>query len=494
MIFLRLDYGLAYSIDTSFTKDAILNTSEEQEKKTEENKASEIVIVDDERDLAESLAFYLNAKGYVTRVASNGKLGYEEIKKKTPDAVISDIRMPEMDGIQLLKKVKEDLPDLPFILITGFAEILETQSAFDLGADGFLAKPFDMPEMMRILKDALEGESLGDTGSLDATYHGVDIQDFLMGSKINYPVYARLSDRKFIRIAHKGEDLSQSRVAEYRKKGVDRLYMLASDYKKYLDTLQKMSAVVQTNRVNVGKESRVEVIKTANNVIMEHIFSKELDEEVFNEAQDMFEKTVTVASEVDGLYEITKALSKKSDKLYAHSVCVSLFTMMILKKLGWLSKQLRDNAGLGAMFHDIGKRQMPDWLIEKSLIELNFEEKKELERHPEISAEMLQHVHGVSDEVIQIALQHHENCSGTGYPNAITRNQIHPLAKMVTIANEFMILVDSERGDREPQKYFFDAMKRLVMLKGRTFEADYFNAFIEVFDFAPEIKKLQTGR
>jgi putative nucleotidyltransferase with HDIG domain len=456
-------------------------------KSGDRNQKYKILIVDDEKDLLESIAFQLKHRGYQTATAENGKIGIEQFEEFAPSLIISDIRMPKMDGVTFLQEIKKKNPEFPFILMTGFAEILETKSAYELGADGFLAKPFSMKEMNELIENLLSGkdqDQLTDT----SLYHPLNIKDFLLGSKISFPIYARLSDEKFIKIAHKGEDLNQSRIEDYIKKGVHELYLLKTDYKAYVDTLKKMTAVVQTNRVSLTQNTKVQVLKAANSVVMDDVFSKDLDSEVFDEGKEMFESTLNVATEMSELFDIITSLSKKAEKLYAHSVCVSMFTMMLLKKMGWISPANKTNAGLGAMFHDIGKKALPDWLLEKKLIDLNYEERKQLEQHTVLGAQTLQQVGGVTDEIIKIALQHHETCLGTGYPNGLSRSGIHPLAKIVAIPNEFMFFVETEKGDRNPQDYFYDALYRLNMLKGRAFESEYFNNFLSLFSFGMEIR------
>jgi two-component system chemotaxis response regulator CheY len=103
-----------------------------------------LLIVDDEKDLREPLALEFESLGCQVFQARNGKEAFDIVLREKIDAVISDIRMPGGDGIELLKKIKAQNPIFPVVmLITGFTD-LSHEEAYHLGAEAVLAKPFDL--------------------------------------------------------------------------------------------------------------------------------------------------------------------------------------------------------------------------------------------------------------------------------------------------------------------------------------------------------------
>jgi CheY-like chemotaxis protein len=103
-----------------------------------------ILIVDDEADLREILRDELTFEGAKVLEASNGRMAQELIKENRLDAVLSDIRMPGGDGATLARQIRELHPSRPVLmLITGFAD-LQSEEAYDLGADGYVTKPFHL--------------------------------------------------------------------------------------------------------------------------------------------------------------------------------------------------------------------------------------------------------------------------------------------------------------------------------------------------------------
>lgn len=101
-----------------------------------------ILVVDDEQNMRIALFEALSRAGHDVAVAENGRMALEMIEKKQPDLLIADIKMPEMDGIELLRRVKELLPDLPVVIITGFATVDTAVEAMKQGAFDYILKPF----------------------------------------------------------------------------------------------------------------------------------------------------------------------------------------------------------------------------------------------------------------------------------------------------------------------------------------------------------------
>lgn len=116
---------------------------------------SAILIVDDELGPRESLKLILTPTYQVT-VARDGLEGLEKFEACTPDLVISDIRMPRLDGIQFLKRIRERNHDIPFILITGCGTVESAQQAVRGGAFDYISKPYNIREIHDVVRRALD--------------------------------------------------------------------------------------------------------------------------------------------------------------------------------------------------------------------------------------------------------------------------------------------------------------------------------------------------
>jgi len=125
-----------------------------------------ILIVEDERDLAELLAFNLEKEGYQTLVALDGRTGLERVRTEKPDLIILDLMLPEVNGIDFCKHLRkqESTAALPVIMVTAKGEEIDKVVGFEVGADDYLVKPFSTRELLLRIKAVLR-RTVADDGS-----------------------------------------------------------------------------------------------------------------------------------------------------------------------------------------------------------------------------------------------------------------------------------------------------------------------------------------
>jgi two-component system response regulator PilR (NtrC family) len=115
-----------------------------------------LLIVDDEPGMRQLLSHVFGRAGHVVRVAENGGKALELLRQEPADLIVSDVKMPDMNGIELLRRLREFLPDTSVVMMTAFATVETAREAFKLGADDFIQKPFDVDELKLIVEKALE--------------------------------------------------------------------------------------------------------------------------------------------------------------------------------------------------------------------------------------------------------------------------------------------------------------------------------------------------
>ncbi len=117
---------------------------------------AELLIVDDEQGIRQLLTIVFEREGHRVRVAENGARAMVLLKQEPADLIVSDVKMPDMGGIELLRAARTLLPDVAVIMMTAFATVDTAREAFKLGADDFIQKPFDVDELKLIVNKALE--------------------------------------------------------------------------------------------------------------------------------------------------------------------------------------------------------------------------------------------------------------------------------------------------------------------------------------------------
>lgn len=117
---------------------------------------AKLLIADDERSMRELLDLVFRREGHQVTVVSNGREALEAMQRSNFELLITDVKMPDVGGIELLRAAREQAPEMMVIMMTAFATINSAREAFKLGADDFIQKPFDVDEFKLIVRNALE--------------------------------------------------------------------------------------------------------------------------------------------------------------------------------------------------------------------------------------------------------------------------------------------------------------------------------------------------
>src|SRR5262249_38229952 len=107
-----------------------------------------------------ALRTILSEEGYEIAEAADGEEGLARLEELSPDVVLADVRMPKMDGLELLRKAKEQNHEASFVMMTAFASVEAAVEAMRLGAENYLVKPLDVNQVLVFLEKALEKRRL----------------------------------------------------------------------------------------------------------------------------------------------------------------------------------------------------------------------------------------------------------------------------------------------------------------------------------------------
>ena len=116
-----------------------------------------VLIVDDQNGIRILLVEVFSSEGYETFQAANGKAALEIVKMHAPDLVLLDMKIPGMDGLEILKHINQMNPDIKVIMMTAYGELDMIKEATDLGALMHFTKPFDIDEMRQAVNMQLKG-------------------------------------------------------------------------------------------------------------------------------------------------------------------------------------------------------------------------------------------------------------------------------------------------------------------------------------------------
>ncbi len=141
-----------------------------------------ILLIEDDRSITQALEHALKAQGYSVNSVASGKDALLALETERPDFVVLDLGLPDMDGLDVLRKIRADDVDLPVLVLTARSGLDDKVTGLDLGADDYLAKPFEMSELfarLRVMERRLTTSrtseiSIGDV-VLDINHHSVTV-------------------------------------------------------------------------------------------------------------------------------------------------------------------------------------------------------------------------------------------------------------------------------------------------------------------------------
>jgi len=119
------------------------------------SESGRILVIDDEETIRRTLSMALEHEGYVVDTAENGREAIAKSQTRFYNLALIDIRLPDMEGTELLTKLKETTPRMVKVILTGFPGLQNAVTAINKGVDAYLVKPVDTKELLRVITDRL---------------------------------------------------------------------------------------------------------------------------------------------------------------------------------------------------------------------------------------------------------------------------------------------------------------------------------------------------
>ena len=120
------------------------------------DKSAKILIIDDDENIRKVLQTILEDEGYTVDTADTAKKGIERTEKNFYNLALIDVRLPDMEGIELLTKLRDTKPKIRKVIVTGYPTLQNAVAAVNKGADGYVMKPFDVEKILATIKEQLK--------------------------------------------------------------------------------------------------------------------------------------------------------------------------------------------------------------------------------------------------------------------------------------------------------------------------------------------------
>ncbi|MGB0679672.1 MAG: HD domain-containing phosphohydrolase [Polyangiales bacterium] len=473
--------------------------------------APRILVVDDERIIREILADFLAMEGFWVRTAEDGSQALVELSRGHFDLVLSDLKMPNMGGLELLEAVKMHTPDVISIIMTGFGTVETAIDAMKRGAYDYILKPFKVEEVVHTIRRALEKQRLQaenlrlrEALSLYKVSEAIAASlslDAVIDTVVEVAIEELRTDFVFVLL-----DDGQGSYFERLRRAGPRLPQRASGGSLDAKALCTHFAEDQPLRVHAGgalayfqtppspsPESLMVTPLRVRGSLVGFLATLSLTPgKRFDEGQRKLMRIVAnraaAAIENAKLYEDLKATFKQTIKGLAsaidkmdrytagHSERVAAYAQILAIKLG-LDEEQVEIVRQAALMHDIGKIGCVLNLNKPG--KLSQEEYEVFKRHPGYGKDILEPITFLHPLIPGVHL-HHERWDGYGYPVGLKAQEIPLIARIISVADTYDAMT-SDRSYRRALPHEV-ACEEIDRCAGSQFDPDLAANFGEVIE------------
>ncbi len=445
--------------------------------------AGEKILVVDDEDMIRDLCYHiLSSEGYQVSVASNGTEALDVLNRGDVDLLITDIKMPEMDGLELFERVKQRNQEIVSIFITGHGTLDTAIESLMRGVDGFVLKPFTQEELLiavqrAVTRSRLQKENIRlkaliplfeiskllvteiDLANVFKIITEVLVQEFSV-DRVSLMLSDDASGSLVIRASH---GLPAELAIKIRQKGGEGVSGIVLKRKKpVIITAGKhpdpevMAAInVEDKAISsmsvplIGKNKVFGVLNLSKFagmpfstsdlqivlILSSQVVTAMENASLFEDLRENYFRTVQA---------LVAAVEAKDPYTRWHSTNVAKYAVAIARELGMSPTQLEE-IHIAAILHDVGKIGISELIISKPE-RLSREEFEIMKDHPAHGIRILEPI-GFSTTIINAIYQHHERFDGKGYPAGLGGTDITMPARILNVADTIDAMV-SERPYR----------------------------------------------
>ncbi len=306
----------------------------------------------------------------------------------------------------------------------------------------------------------------------------VAVELFFTGLKTEMDIFIQLSDQKYVLINKAGQPFDLERLKRYKNKKITHLHIRKDDYHIFAMKQISIAGIVVQNE-KFPNDKKTEVLSKIAESVYKAIETLGLDVTSFEAAKNLTQHVINLVESDASLSKLFEALARSSEITLKHSIAVGFIAPMIGRNLSWSRTETLEKLSLGGLLHDIGEKELRPDILEKSRADMSYEELKEYESHPYRGMMILSSLKFIPEDIISIVYEHHENSMGHGFPRKLWDMKIHPLARVVILANTFSELTLSQ-FDSVPSMTPQAAIEHIERVMGQPFNKEVFNALKKI--------------
>jgi PAS domain S-box-containing protein/putative nucleotidyltransferase with HDIG domain len=411
-----------------------------------------VLIVDDEQSIRETLSEFLEEEGHAVVVAADAPSALSAVGETPPDVVVTDIVLPGVTGVTLLKQLRQHAPQVQVIMITGEPAVDTATEAVRQGAFDYLPKPVSRDRLKAVVASAARVKALADERArLEA--ENVRYREHLEEEVAEKTAALLESEEKYRTVIENAVEavfVLQDGVVKFSNPSVLELTGLSEEYLRTTPFLEVIHpedrAAAQDRHVRrlrgeaLPDEYTFRIVGPDGEVHWAEIRSVRIDwlgrPATLNFAHDITERRraeEALKEALSGTIEAIGLTTETRDPYTAgHQRRVTELAVAIAEELGFDERRIEAIRAAGLM-HDIGKMAIPAEILSKPSALTDMEEAL-MQTHPQVAYDILKSV-TFPWPLAQIVLQHHERIDGSGYPQGLRGDEILVEARVLAVAD-----------------------------------------------------------
>ncbi|MGB0452229.1 MAG: HD domain-containing phosphohydrolase [Bacteriovoracaceae bacterium] len=459
--------------------------------------ALKVMLVDPNETWLEEAEKYFSSIHYDVSTAINGKEAQLNLYNENYFSLIINYATSSHSAIQVLKFCQKNKKKVKTVLIFNTQEEFD-ECGFDekglkkIGAMEIVIKPVEFPDISGLLEDHqdlsdfLSNLQVRDTVSeeeevscVDNDFTQVRIDQFYSSKAVLFDIYIKLAKNKYLKILHAGDKFDKERLDRYKNdKNIEYLFFHTKDRRKFIQFSNLVAGKTVTSK-KVGADRKMGLLKNLSEKYTEEVFTQGVKPQIIEEGRQVCEHIYNFIEKEEDLYKLLKSYHDFDPEAVEHSFLVTLYTSAIIKQFEWQSKTTIETAAMACMLHDIGKMELPQELVKMRPKDMNEDQLKKYQLHPEIGAQIVDNNSLINKSVKQIIYQHHENFDGTGYPHNIKGVKILTLANIIHLADDFAhMMIDQKLKPTEALKAIITDSKMVKRYNSVIIE-NFIKAFVD---------------
>jgi CheY-like chemotaxis protein len=288
-------------------------------------------------------------------------------------------------------------------------------------------------------------------------YSRVRLFFFWRFSKVDFPLYVKLNDDKFVKVLHAHEEYNSSFLEKYQGRGQKYFYVEHTDFEKFaLSLYQKPLINLEEGLSPIEKKIR----KTQ--FMQQMVQSVGVTEEVIETAEASLQEIIAEAKQKKTLSKLLLIIEKSSSYNSDHATLLCYITAAMCDEMGWNTRRSKEKLGFASLFHDVtlvdSRLAILNYTSTEELNSFDRKDQKRYKDHPLKCAELVKEITAKYPQVDTIISQHHERPDGSGFPYGKDYNQLTPLSSLFIVAHDFVSQVFEKNFDMDKPQEIFDKM------------------------------------